>query len=110
MQINELNKRLEKARDLLLTETIDAVDYRLIKTETEKKLKRLEAKLVSSPTDFSNIDTILDKALNTFSRLDYLYIQSDIIRKREIISSIFPEKLTFDGLIIELLDLIKLFS
>jgi site-specific DNA recombinase len=96
-QINELNNKLSKARNLLVSETIDASDYRLIKIETEDEIRRLEAKLSSDSIKHLNIDSMVDKAVNTFSRLDHLYLNSNIIRKREIISSIFPEKLIFDG-------------
>ena len=96
-QISELNNNLAKARNLLITDAIDASDYRIIKNETEDKIRKLEADVSASSKEKFDVDQILDKALDSFSNLDQLYIQSDIIRKREIISSIFPEKLIFDG-------------
>ncbi|MEJ7671691.1 MAG: hypothetical protein WKF59_03050 [Chitinophagaceae bacterium] len=36
-------------------------------------------------------------AVNSLSRLDKLYEEGTVAQKRQIISSIFPEKLTFDG-------------
>ncbi len=38
--------------------------------------------------------SLLDKALNGLTRLDILYTK----RKKEIIGSMYPEKLTFDGI------------
>jgi len=96
-QLDELNKKLQKARNLLLSEVIDAADYRLIKTETDEQMKRLEAKLISVPNHYSDIDKLIDKALQSFVCLDDLYLSGDSLHKREIISSIFPEKLIFDG-------------
>ena len=40
---------------------------------------------------------ILDKAIKNLAKLDNIWIEATTIRKREIIGSIFPEKLVFDG-------------
>ncbi len=42
-QLEEANKRLSKARYLLLAGDIEADDYRTIKSETEEKINRFEA-------------------------------------------------------------------
>ncbi|HUX84023.1 MAG TPA: hypothetical protein VMV20_02235 [Chitinophagaceae bacterium] len=39
----------------------------------------------------------LDQAMSNLSRLDTLYEQGTVALKRQIIGSIYPEKLTFDG-------------
>ncbi len=96
-QINQLNTKLSKARNLLISETIDATDYRLIKTETEDEIRRWEAKLSQDPVKHSDFDNMLENALNSFSHLDCLYLKSSTLHKREIISSMFPDKLVFDG-------------
>ena len=98
--ISKLNERLGKARELLLEGDIDAGDYRAIKVGCEDKINRLEAKLAEATTNATvtvSIDKLLDKAVSTLSRLDVIYAQADVTRKREIISSIYPEKLSFDG-------------
>ena len=46
----------------------------------------------------NNIEPLLDKAVATLSCLDKLYEKANNKPKREIIGSIFPEKLVFDGL------------
>jgi hypothetical protein len=43
------------------------------------------------------VDGLLDSAVRHLSCLDVLYEESDINDKRQIISSIYPENLTFDG-------------
>ena len=97
--MNQINGRLSKARDLLLSGDIEPVDYRTIKKECEDKLVRLEAKLAeTSANNISiSIDKLIDTAVSTLSRLDLLYSEADTTKKREIISSIYPEKLSFDG-------------
>ena len=46
----------------------------------------------------SDIKALLDKAVATLSSLDTLYEKANNKTKREIIGSIFPEKLVFDGM------------
>jgi hypothetical protein len=43
-------------------------------------------------------EPLLNRAVETLSSLDLIYERSDNKKKREIIGSIFPEKLVFDGL------------
>lgn len=96
-QLDEANKRLSKARELLLIGDIDAEDYRTIKAETEQKINRIEVQLTASVTDTTNIEPLWNKAISNLSQLDVLYIEGTVTQKRKIISSMFPEKLTFDG-------------
>src|SRR5690606_26777275 len=83
--------------DLLLAGDIEADDYRIIKSESEERINRLEAKLAATITDSTDIEPLLNKAISNISQLDILYQIGSIIQKRKIISSMFPEKLTFDG-------------
>lgn len=94
-ELNEQNSRLAKARELLLTETIDAEDYKAIKHECERKTTLLEAKLSSATPVQENIDALLEKALYNLAHIDERYVQADIEGKRQIIGSIYPEKLEF---------------
>ncbi|WP_081621332.1 recombinase family protein [Flavobacterium rivuli] len=99
-QIDKLNARLSKARELLLSETIEGREYKEIKTECENKINRLEAELSEASGRQNNsrtISNLLNVAVNVLSRLDLIYKEGDIRKKREIISSIFPEKICFDG-------------
>ncbi len=96
-QLDEANKRLSKARDLLLAGDIEADDYRLIKSESEEKINRLEVQLTASVTDTTNIGPLWDKAISNISQLDVLYSEGTVTQQRKVISSMFPEKLTFDG-------------
>lgn len=98
VQLDEANKRLSKARDLLLTGDLDADDYSTIKSESEEKIHRLEAKLTASVTETTDIEPLLSKAISHISQLDVLYTRGSIAQKRKIHSSMFPEKLNFDEL------------
>ena len=100
-EMNKINDRLIKARQLLLSEDIDPIGDRTIKTECEDKLMRLEAKLAETTTNTSatiGIDKLIDKAVPSLSHLDIPYTEANVTGKREIIGSIYPEKLLFDGI------------
>ena len=97
IQIDATNNKLSKARELLLSGDLDADDYRIIKSESEKTINRLEVKLTATATDTSHIAPLWDKAISTMSQLDVLYEKGTVIQKRKVVSSMFPEKLTFDG-------------
>ena len=95
--LEKANDELATARKLLLTNEIEPSDYRSIKTEYENKITRLESSLIELSKENQNIEPLLDKVLETLSRLDHLYEKADNHKKREIIGSIYPEKLVFDG-------------
>jgi site-specific DNA recombinase len=97
LQIKELEEKLSYIRDLLSSKQIEPADFREMKTEYSNKLEKLEVKLSATKHDEINIKTLLDTGVNNLLKLDHLYEIADIEKKREIISSIYPEKLTFDG-------------
>src|SRR5258706_15986299 len=68
-----------------------------MKTEYSSKLERLEAKLSATSHDQVDIDGLLSKGLNSLLKLDYVYESGTVEKKREVVSSMFPEKMTFDG-------------
>jgi site-specific DNA recombinase len=96
IQLDEAGKRLSKARNLLLAGDFEANDYRLIKSETEERINRLEAQLRALVTDTTNIESLWDKAIRNISQLDILYKENKVIHQLKITSLMFPEKLTFD--------------
>ena len=97
-ELEQLNSRLAKARELLLSSDLDGADYKEIKSEAERKIAILEGRALNLDKGTTSIAPLLDKALNNLTRLDTLYEESDTKRKREIIGSIYPEKMTFDGI------------
>lgn len=97
MQIKELQEKITYIRDLLSSKQIEPVDFREMKSEYSTKLEKLEAKLSTSNDDQVDIKGLLDKGVNNLLKLDYLYETADTEKKRDIISSMYPEKLTFDG-------------
>lgn len=82
---------------MVADQKLDLDDFRELKTECTSKINELEAKLTAFSQKENNIGGILSKAIHNISRLDTLYEEGAITEKRRIISSIYPEKLTFDG-------------
>jgi site-specific DNA recombinase len=100
-EINSLNDKLAKARELLLNGDIDGVDYKAVKTENEVRVVALEAKLselAAGPKRIDNIEPIVNQAITRLTQLDAIYCKSDTSNKRELIGSMYPEKFTFEEL------------
>ena len=68
-----------------------------MKIEYSNKLEKLEAKLSAGNHDQIDIKDLLNKGISNLLKLEYIYETSDTEKKREIISSMYPEKMTFDG-------------
>ena len=99
-QINDLNSRVAKARELLLNGDIDGADYKTIKSENEYKVNVLEAKLAEAALNSKaeNIEPILRKAIINLTQLNAIYSKSTTSDKRELIGSMYPQKFTFEEL------------
>lgn len=97
-QIQIENDRLTKARKLLLDESIDAADYKSIKSECEAKILSMEAKLIGYSRPTYNLEECLEKAVANLTNLPIIFKASDSTAKRQLIGSIYPEKLCFDGI------------
>ncbi|MDB5115486.1 MAG: site-specific recombinase [Mucilaginibacter sp.] len=99
-EINDLNSRIAKGRELLLNGDIDGADYKTIKGENEYKINVLEAKLseAAANSKTENIDPILRRAIGKLTQLNLIYSQSDTYEKRQLIGSMYPKKFTFEEL------------
>ena len=96
-QVTAEGERITKARSLLLAGDIDALDFKTIKVESEKQIAILEAKLNEMKEDKTDNKLLVNQAVDYLAKLDKVYQDGPTIKKRQLIGSIFPEKLTFDG-------------
>jgi site-specific DNA recombinase len=96
-QIDNQNDRLRKARELMLNSKIDTDDYAIIKKECEVELNRLEAKLSDYASNPVKIEELLSEAVSVMANIGVWFQNADNERKRAIIDSMYPEKLSFDG-------------
>lgn len=100
-EINKLNDKIARARELLLIGDIDGEDYKTIKLEAGSRINILEAKLAETITTqkpMENIGPLVSKAVSNLTRLNTLYLQSSSSDKRELIGSMYPHKFTFEEL------------
>jgi site-specific DNA recombinase len=98
-EIDQLNAKLSTARNKLLAEIIDDEDYIEIKKDLKERIEKLEEQLSKDDSEGKtvNINVLIEKGLESITNLGKLYKEGGIKTKRDIIGSIFPEKLEFDG-------------
>ncbi len=100
VEMKKIEERITKGRELLLEGDIDRLDYKKIKEQGEEKLRRLEADMSDAMEQQKkkvNIDALLDSTVNTITRLGDIYNQASVEKKKEMVGSIYAEKLCFDG-------------
>lgn len=96
-EIDEINKKMAKARELLISDEIDASDYRLMKQDCEERISRLEEQLKRSSFSGTEIKPLIEKLMNTLENVDLFFLDSEIEVQRRIIASIYPQKLELDN-------------
>lgn len=110
-EISEQNNVITKIRAMLLSDDLTTAYYKIMKTQCEEKIVRLEAELKTLKeyqavkTDFNDF---VDEALIRLQNLLELYENGDIDQKRFIIGSIYPEKWQILKMIVETTKLTQL--
>lgn len=94
-QLAHHTQRITKARDLLLNSSIEADDFKAIKQEAEKEITLIESRIAEHEAQSGNLLPLVDAALQSLQHIAAHYQAANATVKREIIASIFPEKLTF---------------
>ncbi|GEP93213.1 recombinase RecB [Chitinophaga terrae (ex Kim and Jung 2007)] len=96
-QIDTYTDLIREARKCLFQHKITDEDFRQSKEEYEKAISKLEDRLAEIPKKNYNIEGILEKGMRNLSQLDTLYESGGVETQRQIISSIYPDKLVFTG-------------
>lgn len=98
-EIDNLNLKIAKARNLLLSDNLDASDYKIIKHECEQQIRTLENKIQNSSNNLATneLKSITARAYNILTNIHLMYENGTSSEKRKIIGSIFTKKLIFDG-------------
>ena len=71
--------------------------YQIQNAQRFSSRKATMAQLDSRPIHYNNSTSLLKKAIKTLAQIDCLYCDGTVEEKRQIIGSIFPEKLIFYG-------------
>jgi len=95
--LDQIKQRLSKARELLLRGEIEGEDYRTIKSEANERMTDIEAKLQTSISFSDNMELLWELPISKVSHLDELFKNGTVIQKRKIVSTLFPDNLTFNG-------------
>ncbi len=95
--IKDLEAKLARAQDLLLSGQIEPEDYRNMKSAYTEKLVRLQVKLDTLIKHPTGIDSLLKEGLDNLFQLDKIYENGSMEVKQQVIGSMYPEKLSFDG-------------
>jgi hypothetical protein len=95
--MTQVKDRTARAMELLLANHIDHHDYYTIKTDGERQMTLLEAKLADMSTPKGDISKVLDKAIDNLAKLNKIYEAASITDKRELVKIIYPDFLTYDG-------------
>ncbi len=75
----------------------DLDDFRELKIDCTNRITALEGKLSGSNFQTKSIDGLLGEGIGNLERIDALYEDGTVLEKRQIISSIYPGKMEFDG-------------
>ncbi len=96
-RLTEIQTGLQKARNKFMIDEITRNEYHDFKKDCESQMEKIEARLFALSSQTEKIDGILRKAVENLENLEELYDAGDNLRKRKLLSSMFPEKLVFDG-------------
>jgi site-specific DNA recombinase len=94
-QIAVYEKKLTVARNLLVTEKIDAEDYHLMKIEYNAVISKIEKEIANVDDDRENIEYLTNTGLENLLKLGDAFDGGTLADSREIIGLIFPENFTF---------------
>ena len=96
-QIKEVEEKVKYLQELLSSREIEPADFREMKSEHNNRLEKLKAKLDASSNETLEIKGLLDKGISNLLKLENIFETADAEKKKEVIGSMYPEKLTFDG-------------
>jgi site-specific DNA recombinase len=91
-EIEEIEARQKRIRELLIDKSIDANDYRQMKSECDEKLNRLEADLRRTDIETFGVKKIFENLVNTLVEIDLFFKASEVQRQRGIVATIYPHK------------------
>lgn len=86
-----------RARQMLLDGQMDPDDFRALKADLEASRARLEARIAAISELQQDIKPLIQSGMKSLEDLAGHFQRGNAEIKRQIIDSIFPEKLEFDG-------------
>lgn len=96
-ELEVINTRIENLQILFIDRKIDTVEYNKLRAKFITESENLKGIISHNLNKNKNTAEGLKEAINLFKDLPKAMKSMDIIDIHEILSSIFPEKLKFDG-------------
>jgi site-specific DNA recombinase len=96
-RLAEVLVRIENLQDLYVDKKIAGDDFIQMKTRYEAERSKIELSFKQFKVNDYSLQAKLDKCYRVLSQLDELYEKADNDYKKRLVSSIFPEKIIFDG-------------
>jgi site-specific DNA recombinase len=97
-ELDKINTRMQNARIKMVDGFLSPEDFQQIKETCLKQASELEKKLDSFSSDQVEITHLLKKTLTGLEHLSTIYESGALEEKRQLLGSIFPENLIFDGI------------
>ena len=95
--LEKQNQRLSKIQDLYIDGSLSNEDYSIMRQRYSGEKVIIEDQLKGLREVKSNLNSSLEKGVGVLANLDKMYERADLQGKKQILGSIFPENLTFDG-------------
>ena len=95
-KVAQVEEKIAYIEELVSTKQLAPGDFRDMKSKYTEQLDRLNARLAVREQD-QDVPGLLDAGIDNLLKLDNIYQDGGIEKKREVIGSMYPEKLTFDG-------------
>lgn len=100
-QLGQQDRRLHKARELLLMEDIDIKDFQIIKANYEHRVAEINDTLEQYPDYTAKFERSIENKGNHLLDLLGFYRVADITIQRKLIGHLFPDNVIFDGQTLE---------
>ena len=88
---------MARLQDLLVDGSLSIEDYSSMKHRYSSEKSALEGKIHELKAVKSNMNQSLEKGVVVLADIDRMYDRADFASIKQILSSIFPEDLFFDG-------------
>ena len=95
--LEKQNQRLSKIQDLYIDGNLSNEDYNIMSQRYSGEKVIIEEQLKGLREVKSNLNSSLEKGVGVLANIDKMYERADLHDKKQILGSIFPENLTFDG-------------
>ncbi|TCS86118.1 DNA invertase Pin-like site-specific DNA recombinase [Anseongella ginsenosidimutans] len=96
-QLKQQGERVRKALDLLLSEDLRPAEYRMIKTDSDRKIHELRSLLSTLPDAAATSGKLIRSRQRSLLNLSLLYGKGSTEDQRKVIISLFPIPLIYDG-------------